>query len=95
MVVKEVHFGHLQDEEVEELHEEHEEEFADAADLQEDGAGQQAEQQAGREVLRAQTRVALKWPRVTFSQWCVHIAFKVHIDLIQMCTSDCHKHRRY
>lgn len=59
MVVKEVHFGHLQDEEVEKLHEQHEEEFADAADLQEDGAGQQAEQHAGREVLRVKARVFL------------------------------------
>lgn len=60
VVVKEVHFGHLQDEEVEKLHEEHEEEFSDAADLQEDGAGQQAEQHAGREVLRRQTLVFLR-----------------------------------
>lgn len=52
LVVEEAHFGHLQDKEVEELDEEHEEEFADAADLQEDGAGQQAQQHAGREVLR-------------------------------------------
>lgn len=40
LVVKEADFGHLQDEEVDELDEEHEEEFTDAADLQEDGAGQ-------------------------------------------------------
>lgn len=52
LVVKEADFGHLQDEEVDELDEEHEEEFTDAADLQEDGAGQQAQQHAGREVLR-------------------------------------------
>lgn len=52
LVVEETHFGHLHDEEVEQLDEEHEEEFAEAADLQEDRAGQQAEQHAGWEVLR-------------------------------------------
>lgn len=52
LVVEEAHFGHLQDEEVQQLDEEHEEEFTDAADLQEDGAGQQAQQHTQWEVLR-------------------------------------------
>lgn len=51
LVVKQVDFGHLQNEEVKNLDEEHEEEFPDAADLQEDGGGQQAQQNAEGEVL--------------------------------------------
>ena len=55
LVVEQAHFGHLHDEEVEQLDEEHEEEFPDAADLQEDRAGEQTEQHAAREVLREET----------------------------------------
>lgn len=94
MVVEEVHFGHLQDEEVEELHEEHEEEFADAADLQEDGAGQQAEQHAGREVLRGANTSAFqsRSSRRRFHngvelRCLLQIVFKTHIDLTQVCVS--------
>lgn len=50
-----MHFGHLHDEEVEQLDAKHEEEFPDAADLQEDGAGQQAQQHAGSKVLKWET----------------------------------------
>lgn len=56
LVVKEADLGHLQYEEVKNLDEEHEEEFPDAADLQEDGGGQQAEQDAEGEVLKETCR---------------------------------------
>lgn len=52
LVVKQADFGHLQNKEVENLDEEHEEELPDAADLQEDGGGQQAQQNAEGEVLK-------------------------------------------
>lgn len=55
LVVKQVDFGHLQNEDVENLDEEHEEELPDAADLQEDGGGQQAQQDAEGEVLKEDT----------------------------------------
>lgn len=54
LVVKEADLGHLQNEEVKNLDEEHEEELPDAADLQEDGGGQQAEQDAEGEVLEGE-----------------------------------------
>lgn len=44
LVVEEAHCRHLHHKQVEQLDEQHEEELADAADLQEDGAGQQAQQ---------------------------------------------------
>lgn len=59
LVVKEVDLGHLQYEEVKNLNEEHEEEFPDAADLQEDGGGQQAEQDAEGEVLKGKMQTSL------------------------------------
>lgn len=52
LVVKEADLGHLQYEEVKDLDEEHEEEFPNAADLQEDGGGQQTQQDAEGEVLK-------------------------------------------
>lgn len=50
-IVKECHTGHLDDEHVDELDGQHERQLPDAADLQEHGAGQQAEQHAVGEVL--------------------------------------------
>lgn len=58
LVVKEADLGHLQNEEVKNLDEEHEEELPDAADLQEDGGGQQAEQDAEGEVLEGNTQTS-------------------------------------
>lgn len=51
-IVKECDTGHLNDEHVDELDGQHEHQLPDAADLQEHGAGQQAEQHAVGEVLR-------------------------------------------
>lgn len=53
-VVKECDAGHLYDEHVDELDGQHEHQLPDAADLQEHGAGQQAEQHAVGEVLQRQ-----------------------------------------
>lgn len=51
-VVKECDSGHLYNEHVDELNGQHEHQLPDAADLQEHGAGQQAEQHAVGEVLQ-------------------------------------------
>lgn len=51
-VVKECDAGHLYNEDVDELNGQHEHQLPDAADLQEHGAGQQAEQHAVGEVLQ-------------------------------------------
>lgn len=53
-VVKECDAGHLYDEHVDKLNGQHEHQLSDAADLQEHGAGQQAEQHAVGEVLQRQ-----------------------------------------
>lgn len=51
-VVKECDAGHLYDEHVDELNGQHEHQLPDAADLQEHGAGQQAEQHTVGEILQ-------------------------------------------
>lgn len=53
-VVKQCDPGHLDDEHVYELNGQHEHQLPNAADLQEHGAGQQAEQHAVGEVLRTE-----------------------------------------
>lgn len=51
-VVEECDAGHLHDEHIDELNGQHEHQLSNAADLQEHGAGQQAEQHAVGEVLQ-------------------------------------------
>lgn len=72
-VVKERDAGHLDHEHVDELDGQHEHQLPDAADLQEHGAGQQAEQHAVGEVLqregglRSQPRPCPYRPRPTLT----------------------------
>lgn len=54
-IVKEHESGYLDDEHVGELNGQHEHQLPDAADLQEHGAGQQAEQHTAGEILWRQT----------------------------------------